>query len=95
MKINFLKELVLILFVAHVISSDKNGQIDDELEFLNNREFGLGTINRRQDGKILPESSSLGNIADSWLAILPMALPPIFFANYSAKNAKNFGGQDR
>ena len=33
--------------------------------------------------KYWPESSGLGNVVDSWLATLPMALPPKTFLHIS------------
>ena len=43
-----------------------------------------------------PESSGLGNVADFWLATLPLALPPKIFLHFSLHYAilsqKVFGG---
>ena len=47
-------------------------------------------------GRHWPESSGLGNVADFWLATLPLALPPKIFLHFSLHYAilsqKVFGG---
>ena len=50
----------------------------------------------RNGNKYWPESSGLGNVADFWLATLPLALPPKIFLHFSLHYAilsqKVFGG---